>query len=139
MKLSNRTDYALRALIEISLHYDEGGLISAKEISKREGIPIKYLEQILLALKLAGFVGSHQGINGGYTLTRPPEQITFGEVIRTIEGSVTSLDCAEHKADQSITKSWHQGFQNVMVRLKNAITDVVDNTTLADISRLQSR
>ena len=139
MKLSNRTDYALRALIEISLHYDEGGLISAKEISKREGIPIKYLEQILLALKLAGFVGSHQGINGGYTLTRPPEQITFGEVIRTIEGSVTSLDCAENKADQSITKSWHQGFQNVMVRLKNAITDVVDNTTLADISRLQSR
>ena len=138
MKLSNRSDYALRALIEISLHFDEGSLISAKEISDREGIPIKYLEQILLTLKLAGFVESHQGVNGGYTLARPPEQITFGDVIRTIEGSLTSLSCAEEKPEKSLTETWHNRFQTVMIRLKNAITDVVDNTTLADISKFQS-
>ena len=138
MKLSNRSDYALRALIEISLHYDEGSLISAKEISEREGISIKYLEQVLTTLKLAGFVKSHQGIKGGYILARPPDQITFGEVIRTIEGSLTSLSCAEEKPERSLTETWHKGFQKVMVRLKNAITDVVDNTTLADISKFQS-
>jgi Rrf2 family protein len=136
MKLSNQSDYALRALIEISLLYKEKKLISAKEISQREGIPIKYLEQILLNLKLAGFIDSQQGIKGGYSLTRPPEDITLGEVIRSIEGTVSPLSSTEKLSNDNSSKSWHGRFQNVMFKLRDAISDVVDKTSLADICKV---
>ena len=135
MKLSNRTDYALRALIQISISYEEKKLISAKEISEREGIPIKYLEQILLSLRMAGVIVSYQGFNGGYSLARPPEEITFGEVIRIIEGTLTTLDLVAEKPGKSLSDTWHFRFNSVMVRLKSAITDILDNTTLADIHK----
>ncbi len=133
MKLSNRTDYALRALVEISLVYGDGEYISAKEISERQDISLKYLEQILTSLKRSGFIESRQGINGGYTLARKPEDITFGAVIRSIEGSLAPLACVDNKKSAHAPINWKNRFQMVMTNLRDAIDNVVDNTTLADI------
>lgn len=133
MRLSNRTDYALRALVEISVAYREDQVISAKEISRNEGIPIKYLEQILAGLKTSGFIESQQGIKGGYTLSRPPDKITFGEVIRSIEGSTAPTGCVDKFNPKFCSESWHCRFRRVMTKLYDSINDVVDNTTLADV------
>ena len=135
MKLSNRTDYALRALLVISYEHSEGKLISAKEISEREDISLKYLEQVLSVLKMSGFITSHQGINGGYKLSRQPEEITFGEVIRAIEGTVTPLEPVAENQEIEENEPWHKRFWAVMNKLNVAITDVVDKTTLADVCR----
>jgi Rrf2 family protein len=125
----------LRALVEISLAYNERKLISAKEIAKLEGIPIKYLEQILSNLKLSGFVVSEQGAKGGYSLARPPHEITFGEVIRSLEGTLSPIGCVDLKDPKFCSELWHCRFHQIMTKLRQAISEVVDNTTLADVCR----
>jgi Rrf2 family protein len=91
MRISKKAEYALRALGVMAL---ESRSWTIEEISQKENIPLKYLEQILLALKNAGLLGSKRGIHGGYTLLRPPAAITFEEIVRLLDGPLSPLACS---------------------------------------------
>src|SRR5689334_15095774 len=90
--LSSRARYATRALLDLTLHYSEGP-IQIHDIAERQAIPVKFLEQILLALKRFGFVQSRKGPGGGYALAKPPETITLGAVVRAMDGPLAPISC----------------------------------------------
>jgi Rrf2 family protein len=92
VKLSLRSDYGARAVIDLARRYGEGPVQSA-EIAARESIPEAYLEQLLTSLRKAGLVRSSRGPRGGHELARAPSAITFGDVVSALEGSLVSLDC----------------------------------------------
>lgn len=133
MKLSAKGDYALRALMDLSMNYNQR-LVQTKEISQNHSIPEKFLEQILRELKNAGIITAKSGQNGGYTLSRSPDKITFGEVIRVFEGSLAPIGCVSVKQYQPCTEETFCRFQIIMRRVREAVSDILDNTTLADVT-----
>ena len=92
MKVSTRGDYAARALVSLSLHADESGPTSVRDIAERTGLPQPYLEQILLAVKGAGLVRSKRGVGGGYVLARPAEEITLADIVSAVDGPIAVGD-----------------------------------------------
>lgn len=90
MKISTKGRYALRLMVDLALN-NNGENISLKEISARQGISVKYLEQIISMLNRAGYVKSERGSNGGYRLTKKPEEYTVGMILRLTEGSLARL------------------------------------------------
>lgn len=139
--ISQKAKYALRALVALGrARYGDSLMIS--QIAREQTIPKKFLEQILLELKRAGFVESRRGRMGGYVLLRPPERITFGEVLRLIDGPIAPLpclskiayrrclDCAEEQACE---------IRHVFARVAIATRDVLDKTTLADAIHVSPR
>ena len=95
MKLSTRSRYGTRLMLELSEHYQEGP-IQLRTIAKRQGIPIKYLEQIIIPLKKAGYVTSVRGYKGGHMLAKPPQEITTGEIVALLEGGRRLTVCTDH-------------------------------------------
>jgi Rrf2 family protein len=91
MRISKKAEYALRALVTIARQNKSWRI---EELSARENIPIKYLEQILLALRHAGILTSKRGVGGGYTLLRPASKIAVGEIIRILDGPLAPVPCA---------------------------------------------
>ena len=92
MIVSTKGRYALRVMIDLAQHRDEG-LIPLHEIAQRQGITVKYLEQIISLLGRAGFLQSVRGKSGGYRLVREPEEYTVGEILRPLEGSLAPVSC----------------------------------------------
>lgn len=130
MKISTKGRYALRMMIEFGMNPQSCTKIS--QVAARQGISDKYLEQIVTLLHKAGYVRSIRGPQGGYMLTRPPEEYTVGMILRQTEGSLSPVSCVEdggqpcHRAAQCATLTvWQQ--------LKDAIDSVVDHVTLADL------
>ena len=87
MKITYKGDYALKTILNLSLHYNQG-LVNIHDLASSSDIPVKFLEQILLELKRGGFVDSKRGTKGGYFLTKSPEKITVGNIVRFIEGPI---------------------------------------------------
>lgn len=136
MKISRKGEYALKALIELAINYDQGQnvtLISA--IAERENIPQKYLEQILLNLKNSGILVSKRGVGGGYSLGRAPEDINLGEIIRLVDGPIAPLSCVSQSAHISCNDEARCGIYSVMLDVRNAISEIVDKITLRDIAK----
>lgn len=140
--LSKKGKYALRALYHLAREHGRGPVLIAT-LSKEESIPHKFLELILLHLKNNGLVESKKGRNGGYYLAQTPDKITIGSVIRLIDGPLAPLPCASETAyrrceecvDESIC-----GTRIVMRRVRDAMADILDHTTLADVcSEVDSR
>ena len=131
MKISSKGRYALRLMLDLAQH-DTGVPVRIKEVSARQGISDKYLEQIISILNKAGFVRSIRGPQGGYLLTRHPEEYTVGMILRLTEGSLAPVSCLEQgehecgRQDDCVT--WY-----VWKRLDDAITGVVDHITLANL------
>ena len=98
MKISTKGRYALRIMIDLAQH-DEGEAIPLKEISERQGITLKYMEQIMPLLTRAGYVRSFRGNNGGYLLSKAPADYTVGMILRLTEGSLAPVACLEDGAD----------------------------------------
>jgi Rrf2 family protein len=92
MRVSTRGDYAARALLSLTLHVDDSGPTSVRDIAERTGLPQPYLEQILLALKGAGLVRSKRGVGGGYVLARPACDIRLSEVLSAVDGPINVGD-----------------------------------------------
>jgi Rrf2 family iron-sulfur cluster assembly transcriptional regulator len=92
VKVSTRGDYAARALVSLSLHAEESGPTSVRDIAERTGLPQPYLEQILLAVKGAGLVRSKRGVGGGYVLARPAEEITLADIVSAVDGPIAVGD-----------------------------------------------
>lgn len=95
MRISYKGDYALKAILELSLRYGKSEAVSIGEIAASGDMPENFLEQILLTLKKGGFVKSKRGIKGGFYLAKNPGDITVGEVIRFIEGPTEPISCVE--------------------------------------------
>lgn len=126
MKLSTRSRYGTRLMLDMAQRYNQGP-IQLREISKRQKISIKYLEQIVRPLKKAGYVCSTRGPKGGHMLGKPPDMITIGEIVALLEGGEELIACAETPDqcglfDQCATRFvWMQASRAMYERL-NAIT-----------------
>ncbi len=136
--LSSRARYATRAILDLSLLADQGP-IQIADIAERQNIPVKFLQQILVALKMTGFVQSRKGPGGGYLLAMPPRDITLGAVVRAMDGPIAPISCV------SVTKFSECGcpnpevcsLRNAFKDVRNAIANVLDSTTFADLSAKQ--
>ena len=131
MKISTKGRYALRLMIDLAQH-DAAGYIPLRDISKRQEISAKYLEQIVVQLSRAGFVTSTRGAQCGYQLARHPSEYTVGEILRITEGSLAPVACLEHdpvecaRAEDCMTLDFWRG-------LYDAVNRYVDSVTLEDL------
>ena len=137
MNLSKRGEYGLRAMIDLATWEKQDRVVQIKEIAEREHIPAKFLEQILLTLKNAGLLQSKLGIGGGYHLARPAGQITLGHIVRVLDGPLAPLRCVSQMAYEPCGCPDEQtcGLRMVMGDVRNAISGVLDHTTLADVTK----
>jgi len=126
MNISVKGEYALHAIFDLALQ-KAGEPIKIADIAKRQKIPQKFLELILAGLKQGGFVESRRGAEGGYLLARAPEAITVGEVIRYIEGSKSSKPARKQSPADPFAETWR--------RVDQAVSDVIDQTTFAELVR----
>ena len=140
MRLSKRGEYGLRAMISLADIGDQEPpypLVQIKDISERANIPAKFLEQILLALKNAGLLQSKMGFGGGYYLARPAAEINLGQIVRVLDGPLAPVRCVSQMAYEpcDCPDEHTCGLRMVMGDVRNAIADILDNTSLADVAR----
>jgi Rrf2 family transcriptional regulator, cysteine metabolism repressor len=144
VRLSKKSEYGLRALIELTLAHEEHTTLQRHQIAKRQHIPIEFLEQILLALKRAGLLASRRGLKGGYTLIKPPGEITVGQVIRILDGPLAPIGCVSKTAYQKCRDCPYADkaecpVQHVMGPVRDAIAGILDNCTLNDFAASHRR
>lgn len=140
MQLSMKTKYALRALLVMALN--EKKLQHSKAIAKQAEVPAKFLESILAELKNNGVVSSKRGIFGGYFLSRPASEIMIGEVVRVLDGTIAPLQCAslsEYKKCDDCNDEHACVIRRTMVKVRDAISDVLDHQSLAEMLALSPK
>jgi Rrf2 family protein len=130
MKLSTRTRYGLRALLEVAYNQAEGP-VQIKTIAKRQDISVKYLEQLMAVLKLGGVVRSIRGSKGGYLLAKPANQIKLNEVFRAFEGPVVTVDGVDD--EDFCARSADCVARQVWVEVQEAIENVLKSINLQDL------
>ena len=131
MRVSTRSDYGLRALIELAGHHGEGPLQSS-EIALRRHIPEQYLDQLLTTLRKAGYIRSLRGPSGGHELVRDPQQITVREVIESLEGSLAPVAWLDEPADQ--TDHPHEcGQREIWERVRKSNQEILESYSVADL------
>lgn len=143
MRLSKRGEYGLRAMIMLAGTPHENAplpVVQIKEISEREKISPKFLEQILLTLKNAGLLHSKMGVGGGYYLARHPSEITLGQIFRVLDGPVAPIKCVSQMAYEpcGCPDEATCGLRLTMGDVRNAIANILDNTSLADVTARQA-
>lgn len=131
MKISTKGRYALRLMLDIALN-DAKTPVRIKDIAERQQISDKYLEQIVSSLNKAGFVKSLRGPQGGYRLTKKPEEYTVGMILRLIEGSLAPVACLDDDIN-NCTRADRCPTLILWEKLYDVISEVVDNITLADL------
>ncbi len=139
MKLSRRSEYGLRVLQDLAAHYGEKP-IPNKELAERNGVPRKFLEQIMLTLKRGHIVYALKGPQGGYSLARPPELISLAEVIRLLDGPLAPITCVSETAFRPCTCTDMDtcGLRRVMKQVRDVIAGIMEQTTLADLLPLNA-
>jgi Rrf2 family cysteine metabolism transcriptional repressor len=130
MKISTRTRYGMRAILELAISYGQGPL-QLKVIARHQDISVKYLEQIIAMLKSAGFVRSIRGAKGGYILAKSPNRIKLSDVFDCLEGSVNTVDCIENRNYCARTADCLA--RQIWVQVQNAINNVLQSITLQDL------
>lgn len=131
MKISTKGRYALRIMLDLAQNSD-GEYIPLKEISSRQGITIKYMEQIVPMLTKAGLIRSLRGNNGGYMLSRKPEEYTVGEILRCAEGSLAPIACLEDETNQC-PRSESCNTLVFWKGMRDVIYEYADSKTLGDL------
>jgi len=133
MKITYKGDYALKTILDLALHYNQG-VITIHDLAKRADIPIKFLEQVLLELKQGGFVDSKRGINGGYFLAKSPKEIKLGEVVRFIDGPIEPIPCANRgTAYKGCKDIYGCAFRNIWTEVTDSIAKIIDSITFEDL------
>lgn len=133
--LTKKTKYALQALTHLAKAAGRGPILIA-ELADAERIPRKFLERILLDLKSRGVLRSQKGKGGGYLLARPAHEITLGELLRFLDGPLAPVSCVSQTAYAPCRECSDEatcGIRSVMKEVRDAISDIVDATTLADL------
>ena len=133
MRLSKKTDYALRALMTLADHLGREPL-SLNYLAKKNDISKRFLEHIMLDLKEQGWVASSPGRRGGYILATTPERITMGQVVRHFEGLMAPIGCLSVNRNEPCSQSARCRFRRVLLEIRNLTANYLDNTTLAQIA-----
>lgn len=136
--LSQKAKYALRAMLMLAERADSGELVLTGEIAEREQIPRKFLEAILVELRNHGILESRRGKNGGYRVARPLDKISFGDVIRTIDGPLAPIRCASRTQFQPCADCQDVASCSIrwaMLKARDAMASVLDGWTLQDAIR----
>jgi Rrf2 family protein len=132
--LSQKAKYALRALLMLA-EQQEADMVMIADIAERENVPRKFLEAILVDLRKRGLLDSKRGKYGGYRLAKPPEAISFGEIIRIVDGPLAPLPCASKtgfRACADCTDVSSCSVRWLMLQVRDATADILDNCSLAD-------
>jgi Rrf2 family protein len=132
MQLSMRTDYALRALFTLVEHHG-GNPIPIGELARRNDVPKRFLEHIMLDLKARGWVDSLPGKRGGYLLKKNPAKSTMGEVVRHFDGYLAPIACVSVTDYKRCTQESVCRFRRVLLRARNMVAELMDTATLADV------
>jgi len=128
MRISAKGEYAIRAVLDLALHHGRG-LIPIQEIAARQAIPQRYLEQVLLALKRAGLLTSKRGAAGGYHLTKSPDEVTVGAVLRAVEGASAPFEALGRdraRREHDLVELWEE--------IAEAVSGVVDRLTFGELA-----
>ncbi len=133
LKISQKLEYAMRAMIELAQRRDEGVLVPARKIAERQQIPLRFLEQQLGALSKAGLVESFRGAGGGCKLAREPQAITVAQIADAIEGQMFPVFCLE-PSDHTCFQDSKCGLQGFWGDVARAVAKVFDETTVADLA-----
>lgn len=136
MKLTRRCEYALRTLIRMGVGHSFGReVIGVSELAEAERLPLKFVEQILLQLRGAGYIETRRGRYGGYRIAKPLKEITMGELVRLIDGRLAPIGCASETEYErcSCPDEAHCGLRMLMIDVRNAISSILDRYTLGDV------
>jgi Rrf2 family protein len=133
MRLTARSEYGMLALIDLGVRFGEGP-VSARGVAERQGIPMKFLEQLLAAMRKAGLVSASRGAHGGFTLTRDPSLITVLEVVEALEGPLAPTSC---DGGQLCGRSGICAAAGVWSRATEALRDVFTTTSVGDLCSRQ--
>ncbi|EPZ44632.1 RrF2 family transcriptional regulator [Alicyclobacillus acidoterrestris] len=137
MKVSRKTEYGLRAMVALASMAGVDRTVPLRQVAEAESIPEQFLDQIMAKLRRAGFVTSVRGAGGGYQLSRPPEAISIGALVRLLEGSLAPIACVTEEGNESpesvcdLYRSCRT--RNVWMRVAVAVTNALDALTLADV------
>lgn len=130
MKLSTRTRYGIRAVLELAKNYGQGP-VQLKIIARHQGISVKYLEQLMAMLKSAGIVGSIRGSKGGYILAKSPDQIRLSDCFNCLEGHVITVECVEN--DNYCPRTCDCIAREVWAEVQKAVMTVLESMTLQSL------
>jgi Rrf2 family cysteine metabolism transcriptional repressor len=130
MKLSTRSRYGTRMLLELSLHWGEGPVL-LKDIAQRQQIPLPYLQQLIGPLIKAGIVKTIRGSRGGASIIKPPKEIILSDVIQLLEGSITPVACVDDP--ELYPRSDHCVTHDIWAEVKKAMDGVLESTTFQDL------
>ncbi|MDD2902551.1 MAG: Rrf2 family transcriptional regulator [Syntrophales bacterium] len=130
MKLSTRSRYGTRLMLDMAEHYNDGP-IRLVTIARRQDISVKYLEQIIIPLKKAQYIKSVRGPKGGHALTKPPEEITVGEIVAVLEDGISLVECS-HNGDFCQRSSFCPT-RHIWLEASRAMFERLDSITLADL------
>lgn len=142
MNLSKKAEYALRATINLGIAAEVGrSTVSGAELAEANRLPLKFVERILQELREAGLVETHRGKFGGYSLAKPADQIGIGQLVRLMDGRLAPICCASENAYQRCTcpDEEHCGLRMVMIDVRNAIANILDRYTVAQVVEVTLR
>jgi Rrf2 family cysteine metabolism transcriptional repressor len=134
VRLSTKGEYASRAMLELSLHYEDKPL-HIRDISKAQDIPQRFLEQILLQLKRAGYLRSRKGPEGGYHLSKSPADINVAEVIRVMDGPLAPIDCVSVSAHEVCPHEDSCGLRWLWKEVRDSVAQILERTTFEELAR----
>ncbi|MEZ5335108.1 MAG: Rrf2 family transcriptional regulator [Methanolobus sp.] len=132
MKLSTKSEYACLALIDLSENFGQG-YIKIEDICNRQDLPRKYIEQILLSLKRAGYVKSRRGADGGYVLAKKPEEISLAEIIRLMDGALAPVESVSKYFYEYTPIERNEALIEIFREIRNYVSDKMENTSFADL------
>jgi len=135
IKISTRGEYGARVMVELARHYGRGP-VSLTAVAAEAGLPLDYLEHLMMPLRKADLVRSVRGAKGGYTLARPPREIVMGEVVRLLEGPVAPQVCATECDQQPVHPCERESFCTTKIlwlRVRDSVARALDSTTLEDL------
>lgn len=138
LRISQKLEYATRAMIELAGRQAEEALVPAREIAVAQQIPLRFLEQQLGTLAKAGLIESHRGAGGGCRLARPAAEISMGEIADAIEGAFYPMFCLE-PGDETCFQDSRCGLQGLWDEVQGAVRDVFAKTTVADLAARHHR
>ena len=140
MLVSQKSQYALRAIFELSKRYGQG-VVRIANIAQAQAIPVRFLEVILNQLKQGGFVSSQRGNQGGYMLIQRPEELTVAQVLEAIQGPIGAIGCMleTHKGEEDCPLYGDCVFLSMWEKVSDAISGVLDTTTFGELVELDQQ
>ena len=140
MRLSRRSEYGLRALVDLVDHQGEGPTALAA-LAERNRLPVKFLEQIMATLKHAGIVRTTLGTHGGYAMAAQPSSVSIGRIVRLLDGALAPLPCVSLRYYEpcSCPDEATCSLRDVMIDVRDSILEILDKETLADLAARQGR